>query len=413
MLPPVDLRIAAITLICAAALAATPASQAATRARDLGVPFDGTPGKLDAITDVPGVEVGQTTVIRGSGPLVTGHGPVRTGVTIIFPTGKTGRNAVAAGRSVINGTGEFTGMALVDEVGQLFGPIGLTGTGNISVVRDAMIDWAGRPGYLPDDEFIIHTLPAVGETLDIPLNDAFGHPLSREDVFAALDGAKPGPVAEGNVGGGTGMIAYGFKGGIGTASRVVADGDRSYIVGVLLQANHGARRDLRVAGVPVGEEISDLKPEMRDRFTHRTGSTGGVERPSPKNSLLVIIATDVPLQAHQLQRVARRAALGIGRTGSTAGNYSGEFALAFSTTNTSSWSGTAEEKLVVDDNDQRLMDALFRATVEAVEEALVNQLVASETMVGADDSRVYGLPHDRLVSLLKKYNRYHVTAPSN
>jgi L-aminopeptidase/D-esterase-like protein len=387
-------RIAAITLVCAA-LAATSATQAATRARDLGVPFDGTPGKLDAITDVPGVEVGQTTVIRGNGPLVRGRGPVRTGVTIIFPTGKTGRNAVAAGRTVINGTGEFTGMALVDEVGQLFGPIGLTGTGNISIVRDAMIDWAGRPGYLPDDEFIIHTLPAVGETLDIPLNDAFGHPLSREDVFAALDGAKPGPVAEGNVGGGTGMIAYGFKGGIGTASRVVADGDRSYIVGVLLQANHGARRDLRIAGVPVGEEISDLKPEMRDR-----------ERPSPKNSLLVIIATDVPLQAHQLQRVARRAALGVGRTGSTAGNYSGEFALAFSTTNTSSWSGAPEKKLVVNDNDQGLMDALFRATVEAVEEALVNQLVASETMVGADDARVYGLPHDRLVSLLKKYNRY-------
>jgi L-aminopeptidase/D-esterase-like protein len=387
-------RIAAITLVCAA-LASTSATQAATRARDLGVPFDGTPGKLDAITDVPGVEVGQTTVIRGNGPLVRGRGPVRTGVTIIFPTGKTGRNAVAAGRTVINGTGEFTGMALVDEVGQLFGPIGLTGTGNISVVRDAMIDWAGRPGYLPDDEFIIHTLPAVGETLDIPLNDAFGHPLSREDVFAALDGAKLGPVAEGNVGGGTGMIAYGFKGGIGTASRVVADSDRSYIVGVLLQANHGARRDLRIAGVPVGEEISDLKPEMRDR-----------ERPSPKNSLLVIIATDVPLQAHQLQRVARRAALGVGRTGSTAGNYSGEFALAFSTTNTSSWSGAPEKKLVVNDNDQRLMDALFRATVEAVEEALVNQLVASETMVGADDARVYGLPHDRLVSLLKKYNRY-------
>ena len=401
------MRIAVITLVCAA-LASTSATQAATRARDLGAPFDGTPGKLDAITDVPGVEVGQTTVIRGNGPLVRGRGPVRTGVTIIFPTGKTGRNAVAAGRTVINGTGEFTGMALVDEVGQLFGPIGLTGTGNISVVRDAMIDWAGRPGYLPDDEFIIHTLPAVGETLDIPLNDAFGHPLSREDVFAALDGAKPGPVAEGNVGGGTGMIAYGFKGGIGTASRVVADSDRSYIVGVLLQANHGARRDLRIAGVPVGEEISDLKPEMRDRFTHRTGGGGdGAERPSPKNSLLVIIATDVPLQAHQLQRVARRAALGVGRTGSTAGNYSGEFALAFSTTNTSSWSGATEKKLVVNDNDQGLMDALFRATVEAVEEALVNQLVASETMVGADGARVYGLPHDRLVSLLKKYNRYH------
>ena len=401
------MRIAVITLVCAA-LASTSATQAATRARDLGVPFDGTPGKLDAITDVPGVEVGQTTVIRGNGPLVRGRGPVRTGVTIIFPTGKTGRNAVAAGRTVINGTGEFTGMALVDEVGQLFGPIGLTGTGNISVVRDAMIDWAGRPGYLPDDEFIIHTLPAVGETLDIPLNDAFGHPLSREDVFAALDGAKPGPVAEGNVGGGTGMIAYGFKGGIGTASRVVADSDRSYIVGVLLQANHGARRDLRIAGVPVGEEISDLKPEMRDRFTHRTGGGGdGAERPSPKNSLLIIIATDVPLQAHQLQRVARRAALGVGRTGSTAGNYSGEFALAFSTTNTSSWSGAPEKKLVVNDNDQGLMDALFRATVEAVEEALVNQLVASETMVGADGARVYGLPHDRLVSLLKKYNRYH------
>lgn len=378
----------------------TGAIAAEPRARDLGVPFDGTPGTHNAITDVVGVEVGMTTLIRNPGGAATGKGTARTGVTVILPLGKAGRDAVAAGFSVINGTGEFTGTRMIDEVGMFFGPIALTGTGNVSVVHQGLIDWAVRPGYLPEDELFTRLLPVVGETLDLRLNDVYGHPLTEADVFAALDGASAGSIAEGDVGGGTGMTAYHFKGGTGTASRSVSVGGRNYTVGVLLQANHGKRSDLRIAGVPVGQEIQDLKPAMKP-----PAKALGLDRPE-KNSLLVVIATDAPLQPHQLQRLARRASLGIGRSGSTAGNYSGEFALAFSTTNRLPFEGPPRTTAVISDNEQEVMDALFTAATQAVEEALVNQLVASRTMTGINGSTVYALPHDRLQAVLKKYNRY-------
>jgi L-aminopeptidase/D-esterase-like protein len=365
---------------------------AAARARDLGVPFHGRPGTYNAITDVSGVEVGQTTLISGNGKLVVGHGPVRTGVTVVLPTGKKGNDAVAAGRAVINGTGEWTGMLFVDETGYFFGPVALTGTGNIGVTHQALVDWAIRPGAVQHDEWFTRLLPPVGETLDMPLNDVFGHPLSKEHVLAALNGAAGGAVEEGAVGGGTGMIAYDFKGGIGTSSRVVAADGKQFTVGVLLQANHGTRRDLRIAGVPVGQEISDLMPTEPE--------------PAKKSSCLVVIATDAPLLPHQLQRLARRAALGFGRNGSFGEDFSGELVLAFSTTNRFAFTQGWKQMNIINDANERVLDALFEGAVDATEEALVNQLVAAKTMTGADGVTVYGLPHDRLVALLKKYGRY-------
>jgi L-aminopeptidase/D-esterase-like protein len=382
-------------LVCEVTRAA-PASanvgDAPARARDLGVPFHGTPGSYNAITDVSGVEVGQTTLISGNGKLVVGHGPVRTGVTVILPTGKTGNDAVAAGRAVINGTGEWTGMLFIDETGYFFGPIALTGTGNIGVTHQALVDWAIRPGAVQQDEWFTRLLPPVGETLDMPLNDVFGHPLSKDHVLAALNGAAGGSVAEGAVGGGTGMISYEFKGGIGTSSRVVTVDGKRFTVGVLLQANHGTRRDLRVAGVPVGQEIADLMPTWKT--------------PSEKSSCLVVIATDAPLLPHQLQRLARRAALGFGRNGSFGEDFSGELVLAFSTTNRFAFTQGWKQMSIVNDANEEVLDALFEAAVDATEEALVNQLVAAKTMIGADGVTVYGLPHDRLIALLKKYGRY-------
>ena len=375
-----------------AAPASVVASDASARARDLGVPFHGTPGTYNAITDVSGVEVGQTTLISGNGKLVLGHGPVRTGVTVILPTGKTGNDAVAAGRAVINGTGEWTGMLLIDEIGYFFGPIALTGTGNIGVTHQSLIDWAIRPGAVQQDEWFTRLLPPVGETLDLPLNDVFGHPLTREHVLAALNGAAGGSVAEGAVGGGTGMISYEFKGGIGTSSRVITADGKRFTVGVLLQANHGTRRDLRIAGVPVGQEISDLMPTS--------------QTPSKKSSCLVVIATDAPLLPHQLQRLARRAALGFGRNGSFGEDFSGELVLAFSTTNRFAFTQGWKQMSIVNDANEEVLDALFEAAVDATEEALVNQLVAAKTMTGADGVTVYGLPHNRLIALLKRYGRY-------
>lgn len=372
-------------------------AQAGPRARDLGVPFDGSPGPHNAITDVPGVEVGHTTLIRGSGKLERGKGPVRTGVTIIHPRGKADVDAVAAGFSVINGTGEFTGTRLIDETGLLIGPIALTGTGNLPVVQQAMTDWGARPGFLTEELVYWRLLPVVGETLDLRLNDVFGHPMSAADVYAALDNASGGPVVEGNVGGGTGMVAYGLKGGIGTASRIAVAGDRRYTIGILIQANHGKLTDLRIAGIPVGEELS---PEKNAADAARS-----IE-PPVKNSLLVVIATDAPLASHQLNRLARRAALGIGRNGSTAGNQSGEFIIAFSTTRTTSLAGGLPRSASISDLDDALLNALFRAVVQGVEEALVNQLVASQTMTGANGETIHALQHDKLQAILKHHGRY-------
>jgi L-aminopeptidase/D-esterase-like protein len=397
-------QLAVRVVFCALASGfAVSANAAAVSEHELGIPFPRNAGEFDAITDVKGVEVGQTTLIRGDfgapAPVV------RTGVTIVHPLGKRDTDAVAAGFAVINGTGEFTGTRMIDETGLLLGPIALTGTANIPTVSQALMDWASRPGYLPKDLVFTHFLPVVGETLDARLNDIFQHSLQQADVFAALDGARSGPVAEGNVGGGTGMQAYQFKGGIGTASRVVHVAGHTYTVGVLLQANNGRRTDLRVAGIPIGEEIRDLVPE-RPSATHE-----GHDEPV-KNSLLVLVATDAPLQVHQLRRLARRVSLGVGRDGSTAGSMSGEFALAFSTTNITPLDGKPPAPLpVITDLDGAQLDALFEATVQATEEAVINQLVASETMVGVGGYKVYGLPHERLVQILKAHSR--LSAPAH
>jgi L-aminopeptidase/D-esterase-like protein len=364
------------------------------RARDLGVPFEGSPGAFNAITDVPGVAVGHSTLIEGG----EGDHAIRTGITVIHPLGADGRGAVAAGRAVINGTGEWTGMHLVDEIGEFFGPVALTGTGNLGVVHRALVEWSSRQSDLLEDELYMRSLPVVGETLDSMLNDVFGGALGREHVFAALDRASSGPVTEGNVGGGTGMVAYQFKGGIGTSSRVVAMDDRRYTVGVLVQTNHARRRELRIAGIPIGAAIADLMPSVGS--IQAEGSIS--ER--RKSSLLVVIATDAPLQSHQLSRMARRASLGVGRSGSTAGGFSGEFALAFSTANSQHLNEGMLSANFIHDHDSKSLNALFRGTVEAVEEALVNQLVASETMTGKRGLQVYSLPHDRLVDLLRRHS---------
>ncbi|MBO9499579.1 MAG: P1 family peptidase [Novosphingobium sp.] len=383
-------------LLACSALAPAHAQE---RARDLGVPFDGTPGAYNAITDVPGVEVGQTTIVAGDGKLEVGKGPARTGVTIIHPLGKASTDGVAAGRAVINGTGEWTGMNLVDETGSFFGPVALTGSGNVGMVHQALMDWS--LAHVPPELLTTRVLPVVAETLDSRLNDVFGHPLKREDVFAAIDGAKGGPVSEGNVGGGTGMIAYTFKGGIGTASRVVTVRGKRYTVGVLVQANHGQREDLRVAGIPVGREIKGAWPEVDG--VAALGPDAGKPQQQEKNSLLIVIATDAPLMPHQLERLARRAALGVGRDGSTASSLSGEMALAFSTTDVMPFGKPPRLADPIGDTDSETMNALFAATVQATEEALVNQLVASQTMTGANGVKVYGLPHDQLVRILKAH----------
>ena len=363
------------------------------RARQAGIRYDGEPGALNAITDVRGVEVGHFTLIADR-PGPDGISAARTGVTIVHPLGRRGQGGIAAGRAVLNGTGEWTGMHLVDEIGQFFGPIALTGTANLGVVHQALAQWGRTAEWLAEGERYMRLLPVVAETLDFQLNDIFGVPITADNVRTALDGARAGPVAEGNVGGGTGMVAYDFKGGIGTASRVITGTPRPFTVGVLLQANHGRRADLRIAGFPVGQALSDLMPL----------TAGDLDAPSrsadaTKSSLVVVIATDAPLAPHQLRRIARRAALGIGRNGSTANNLSGEFALAFSTTNVASPDGQAAPVDGISDLDSDTMNGLFAATVQCVEEALVNQLLASETM-RANGAVVHGLPHDRLIAIL-------------
>jgi D-aminopeptidase len=349
------------------------------RARDLRVPFDGTPGPLNAITDVPAVEVGHTTLIRGEGKLVVGHGPVRTGVTAILTRGKSLLDPVFAAWFPLNGNGELTGAAWIDESGLLLGPICITNTHSVGVVHEAVIRWMIEQG--PATAW---ALPVVTETYDGFLNDINGSHVKPEHVFAALAGAASGPVAEGNVGGGTGMTAFGFKAGIGTASRVVDE----YVVGILVQANYGKRDQLLVAGVPVGREITDLLSIRADRA---------------EGSAVVVVATDAPLLPHQLRRLARRSALGLARTGSIAENTSGDFVLAFSTANR----GLAEDDEVVNvamlPNDR--ITPLFAATVQATEEAVVNALIAAETMTGINGRTVFALPHDRLQQVLRKYNR--------
>jgi L-aminopeptidase/D-esterase-like protein len=364
-------------------------AQAKPRARDLGIPLAGTPGTLNAITDVQGVTVGHTTLISGRGKLRVGSGPVRTGVTAILPRGKPDRSGangsgspVFAGWFSLNGNGEMTGTTWIEESGFLEGPILLTNTASVGTVRDAVVKWWLRQGN-PQQPWV---LPVVAETYDGYLNDTHGFHVKEQHAFDALDGAKAGSVAEGNVGGGTGMVCYGFKGGIGTASRKLAPTAEGYTVGVLVQANFGSRRQLRVAGVPVGEEIAETGTRSKD-----------------SGSIIVVLATDAPLLPHQLKRLARRISLGLARTGSTSGNGSGDIFLAFSTANAGAAKPEGLAQLTMLPNER--MNPLFDATVQATEEAVLNALVAAETMIGRDDHKIDALPHARLQQILRKYNR--------
>jgi D-aminopeptidase len=359
--------------------------QSKPRARDLGVPFDGTPGPLNAITDIRGVEVGHTTLISGEGKLKVGVGPVRTGVTAILPRGKDSKDAVFAAYFSLNGNGEMTGTHWVDDSGFLDGPVMITNTHSVGIVRDAVIQWKVKHGSA-DQEGYFWSLPVVAETWDGELNDINGFHVKAEDAIQAIESASSGLVAEGNVGGGTGMICNEFKGGIGTSSRKLSDKFGGYTVGVLVQCNYGWRNQLRIAGVPVGREIGD--------HTVREDDMG---------SIIVVVATDAPLLPMQLRRITKRVPLGLGRLGSFSGDGSGDLFIAFSTANPGAADTKGIRHLEMLPNES--MNPLFVATVQATEEAVVNAMVAAETMTGIDNRTVVALPHDKLREVLKKYHR--------
>ncbi len=372
---------ASLLLVCAAY------AQTKPRARDLGVPFEGTPGPLNAITDVKAVEVGQVTLISGEGRLRVGVGPVRTGVTAVFPRGKHSNDPVMGGWFTLNGNGEMTGTTWLEEGGFLEGPIMITNTHSVGVVRDAVIAWQQKHERTAQP----WSLPVVAETWDGELNDINGFHIKPEHAWQALDSAASGRVAEGNVGGGTGMICHEFKGGIGTASRQLDAKLGGYAVGVLVQCNQGLRRALRIAGVPVGQELA----------TYGLARAGAPR--DELGSIIIVIATDAPLLPHQIKRIARRASLGLGRNGSISGNGSGDIFVAFSTANPGV--ATAQNVVGVQMMPNEKLNPLFEATVQATEEAIINAMVAAETMTGVDGHKVVALPHDRLRAILKKYGR--------
>jgi L-aminopeptidase/D-esterase-like protein len=362
------------------------------RARDLGVPFDGTPGPLNAITDVSGVTVGHTTLISGEGKRNIGNGPVRTGVTAVLPRGiDSMMNPVFAGWWSLNGNGEMTGTTWVEESGFLEGPVMITNTHSVGVVRDAVIQWRVAHGK-PDPTGYWWSLPVVAETWDGWLNDINGFHVKPEHAFHAIDSAHTGAVEEGNVGGGTGMVCNEFKGGIGTSSRKIEAKIGAYTVGVLVQCNYGSRKNLRIAGVPVGREISEDPAYASTSFNELD-----------RGSIIVVVATDAPLVAHQLKRLARRVSLGLGRNGSISGNGSGDIFIAFSTANSRAGAADHVVDLKMLPNDQ--LDPVFAATVQAAEEAVINAMVAAETMTGVENHKVIALPHDKLREVLKRYNR--------
>lgn len=366
-------------------------AQTRPRARDLHVPFDGTPGPHNAITDVAGVEVGHTTLISGDGPLKVGTGPVRTGVTALLPRGKKDSVPVYASTFAQNGNGEMTGTAWIEEGGFAEGPILLTNTHSVGLVRDASIKWQLRrsPHVIEPQQW---SLPIVAETWDGYLNDINGFHVKDEDVFHAFDDAHGGAVQEGAVGGGTGMVCYGFKGGIGTSSRKLDAKAGAYTVGVLVQCNCGRRAQLMISGVPVGKEIPQDVPYARK--DPRIGQDTG--------SIIIVVATDAPLLPNQLKRIARRATMGLARTGSTSGNSSGDLFLAFSTAaRITSTEGVSTVQTLGNDS----LNPLFEATAQATEEAIVNAMVGAGTMTGIDGHTVIGLPHAQLIQALKKYNR--------
>jgi len=389
------LRLLALLLLLAA-------TQLDARARDLGVPFEGKPGPFNAITDVPGVEVGQATLISGEGPLVVGKGPVRSGVTVVFPRGRHNLKPVYGGYFNLNGNGEMTGLAYMQDFGVVSGPIGITSTNAVGHVYAGIQEWA-----------VQHTgeavYPVVAETWDGWQSDINGFHVRPETAKAALDAAKGGPVEEGVVGGGTGMHCFSFKGGIGTSSRAITAGGRNYTVGVLVQCNTGDRRVLRIAGLPVGQEFSKSWLPCYDPKQSKPGQTpkcgtGGKALPD-QGSIIIIVGTDAPLSPDQLNRVAKRAALGLARLGSYSGTSSGDIIMAFSTVPDAVNAPEQKAPSPLTPTADAEVNAVFEATVQATEEAIVNAMVAARTSTGADGYTMYGLPHDELRAILKRYNR--------
>jgi len=362
-----------------------------SRARDIGIPFDGTPGKFNAITDVKGVEVGYSTIISGEGKNIRGKGPVRTGVTAILPRGKN-NNPVYANWYTLNGNGEMTGTTWLTESGFLEGPVMITNTNSVGTVRDAVLKWYVKKGWYHEDFW--YTYPVVAETYDGFLNDIYGFHVKETNAWEALDSAKSGFIKEGNVGGGTGMMCLGFKGGSGSSSRVVKVKDSTYTIGVFVQSNFGRKRNLTIAGVPVGKELIDtLNNEFKAPPSYQAGD----------GSIIVVVATDAPLLPHQLKRVVQRVSLGIGLVGGQGTNGSGDIFIAFSTANPTAFQRANFTKVETLPNDE--INPLFEATIQATEEAIINAMVAAETMEGINGNKSYALPHKLVIDILKKYNR--------
>jgi len=377
-----------ITLISSIAFSQKP------RARDIGVQFEGTTGKFNAITDVKGVEVGHSTIIIGSGKNEIGKGPVRTGVTAIFPRGKK-FNPVYANWYSLNGNGEMTGTTWVTESGFLETPIMITNTNSVGVVRDAVLKWFVDTNWYGDDQWW-YTYPVVGETYDGFLNDIYGFHVQEKHVYEAIENAKSGPVAEGNIGGGTGMLTLGFKGGIGTSSRKVKINSKTYTLGAIVQSNFGSKRNLTISGVPIGKELKDTLDLVFN-------APPANKRQEGDGSIIVIVATDAPLFPHQLKRIAHRIPLGIGAVGGRGSNGSGDIFLAFSTANSKAFNRKKSGTVKTFPNDK--ISPLFEATVQVVEESIVNAMIAAETMEGINNNKAYALPHGKLMEILKKYNR--------
>lgn len=379
-------------------LLAAAATQGQVRARDLGIPFEGTPGPLDSITDIPGVEVGQKTLIEGQ--------DVRTGVTVIFPRGHGDQRPVYGGFFDLNGNGEMTGRAYLEDFGIIQGPIGISDTNAVGQVYAGIQQWSSK-------HFKSATWPVVAETWSGYLNDIEGFHVTAETATAALDSAKAGPVEEGNVGGGTGMVCFGFKGGIGTASRVIPIGKQTYTVGVLVQCNTGDRRVLRIAGVPVGRALAKKwLPCLDPKIAASTGSlkpctTAGEqgEAPPDQGSIIIVVGTNAPVMPAQLDRVAKRAAMGLARLGSYSGNSSGDLIVSFSTSPAEVNHEDQSKPDPIVPIANATIDPIFQATVQATEEAIVNALVAARTMTGIGGTRYFAIPHDELRTILKRFNR--------
>lgn len=361
------------------------------RARDIGIPFDGTPGKFNAITDVKGVEVGYSTIISGEGKNIRGKGPVRTGVTAILPRGRN-NNPVFSNWYSLNGNGEMTGTTWVTESGFLEGPVMITNTNSVGTVRDAVLKWYVKTGWYKEDFW--YTYPVVAETYDGFLNDIYGFHVKEENAYEALENAKTGLLKEGNVGGGTGMMCLGFKGGSGTSSRVVTIKDSTFTLGVFVQANFGRKRNLTITGVPVGKELTDtLNNEFKAPPSYQQGD----------GSIIVVVATDAPVLPHQLKRIVQRVSLGIGQVGGQGTNGSGDIFIAFSTANPTAFQRVNFTNVETLPNDE--INPLFEATIQATEEAIINAMVAAETMEGINGNKSYALPHKLVIDILKKYKR--------